>query len=132
MTRIPTEGIATDAAHSTKNGVTEYQGIDLKTGKRLFYRNLGNKTVNIGEFLGVVEAAKFIIENDFQPRVIYTDSVTAITWFRNKKTASKKKCRDLQKAGIFLKALSWDIDTIEVQHWDNKAWGETPADFGNK
>lgn len=132
MARIPTEGIATDAAHSTKNGVTEYQGIDLKTGKRLFYRNLGNKTVNIGEFLGVVEAAKFIIENDFQPRVIYTDSVTAITWFRNKKTASKKKCRDLQKAEIFLKALSWDIDTIEVRYWDNKAWGETPADFGNK
>lgn len=132
MARIPTEGIATDAAHSTKNGVTEYQGIDLKTGKRLFYRNLGNKTVNIGEFLGVVEAAKFIIENDFQPRVIYTDSVTAIAWFRNKKTASKKKCRDLQKAEIFLKALSWDIDTIEVRHWDNKAWGETPADFGNK
>lgn len=132
MARIPAEGIATDAAHSTKNGVTEYQGIDLKTGKRLFYRNLGNKTVNIGEFLGVVEAAKFIIENDFQPRVIYTDSVTAIAWFRNKKTASKKKCRDLQKAEIFLKALSWDIDTIEVRHWDNKAWGETPADFGNK
>lgn len=132
MARIPTEGIATDAAHSTKNGVTEYQGIDLKTGKRLFYKNLGNKTVNIGEFLGVVEAAKFIIENDFQPRVIYTDSVTAIAWFRNKKTASKKKCRDLQKAEIFLKVLSWDIDTIEVRHWDNKAWGETPADFGNK
>lgn len=132
MARIPTEGIATDAAHSTKNGLTEYQGIDLKTGKRLFYRNLGNKTVNIGEFLGVVEAAKFIIENDFQPRVIYTDSVTAIAWFRNKKTASKKKCRDLQKAEIFLKVLSWDIDTIEVRHWDNKAWGETPADFGNK
>ena len=34
--------------------------------------------VNIGEFLGVVEAAKYIIENDYSPRIIYTDSITAI------------------------------------------------------
>lgn len=132
MINIPMEGIATDAAHSSKNRITEFQGIDLKTGKRLFYQNIGNKTVNIGEFLGVVEAAKYIIENDFSPRVIYTDSITALTWFRNKKTASKKKCKDLQKAEIFLKALAWDVDSIEVRHWDNKAWGEIPADFGNK
>lgn len=129
---IPSEGIVTDGAHSLKRGVTEYQGFDIKTGKRLFYRNLGNKTVNIGEFLAVVEAAKYIIENDFQPRVIYTDSQTAISWFLSKRTASKKKCRDLQKAEIFLKALVYDIDTIEVRHWDNAIWGENPADFGNK
>ena len=132
MLKIPIEGIATDAAHSTKNKVTEFQGIDLKTGKRLFYHNMGNKTVNIGEFLAVVEAAKYIIENDFRPRIIYTDSMTAISWFNNKRTASKKKCKDLQKAEIFLKALYWDIETIEVRHWNNKEWGETPADFGNK
>ncbi len=128
----PLTGIATDAAHSTKRGVTEYQGVDLETGERLFYRNLGNQTVNIGEFLAVVEAAKYIIENDFWPRVIYTDSMTAIAWFRAKHTASNKKNRELQKAEIFLKALSADIETIEVVHWDNRKWGETPADFGNK
>ena len=132
MENIPTEGIVTDAAHSTKNKVTEYQGIDLKTGKRLFYRNLGNKTVNIGEFLGVIEAVKYIIENDFQPRVIYTDSLTAITWFNSKKTASKKKCRELQKVEIFLKALSWDVETREVRYWDNQNWYENPADCGRK
>ena len=86
--RRPTEGIATDAAHSTKRLETEYQGINLATGERIFYKNLGNQTVNIGEFLGVVEAAKYIIENNFKPRIIYTDSVTAITWFYNKRTAS--------------------------------------------
>ena len=132
MIEIPVAGIATDAAHSTKNKITEFQGIDLRTGKRIFYQNLGNKTVNIGEFLGVVEAAKYIIENDYSPRIIYTDSITAIAWFQNKKTASKKKCKELQKAEIFLKALAWDVDTIEVRHWNNKEWGETPADFGNK
>lgn len=128
----PTEGIATDAAHSTKHGITEYQGINLATGERIFYRNLGEQTVNIGEFLGVVEAAKYIIENDFQPRIIYTDSMTALTWFRNKSTASNRRNRELQKAEIFLKALSADVDSIEVRHWDNKTWGETPADFNRK
>ena len=70
--RRPTEGIATDAAHSTKNLLTEYQGINLATGEQIFYRNLGNQTVNIGEFLAVVEAVKYIIENDFQPRITPT------------------------------------------------------------
>lgn len=129
---VPTEGIATDAAHSTKNGVTEYQGIDIKTGKRLFYEDLGNQTVNIGEFLAVVGAVKYIIENDFQPRIIYTDSMTAIAWFNNKSTASSKPCKELKKAEIFLKALSYDVETISVRHWDNRLWGETIADFGNK
>lgn len=129
---IPIDGIATDAAHSTKRGVTEFQGINLATGERIFYENLGEQTVNIGEFLAVVRAVKYIIENDFQPRVVYTDSMTALTWFNNKSTASNKRNRELQKAEIFLKALSADVDSVEVRHWNNKAWGETPADFGNK
>ena len=128
----PTEGIAVDAAHSIKNGLTEYQGIDLGTGKQIFYRNLGNQTVNIGEFLGVVEAVKYIIENDFQPRIVYTDSMTAISWFNDKSTASVKRNNELRKAELFLKILAYDVNTIEVRHWDNREWGETPADFGNK
>jgi ribonuclease HI len=128
----PSSGIATDAAHSVKRGVTEYQGINLETGERLFYQDLGDQTVNIGEFLAVVEAVKYIIENDFQPRIIYTDSMTAISWFNNKRTASNKKNKDLQKAEIFLRVFAADVDTIEVVHWNNRTWGETPADFGNK
>ena len=130
--RRPTDGIATDAAHSMKNGKTEYQAINLATRERIFYRNLGNQTTNIGEFLAVVEAVKYIIENDFQPRVIFTDSMTAIAWFKAKKTSSTKPNKDLQRAEMFLRALSADVDTIEVIHWDNKRWGETPADFGRK
>lgn len=128
----PTAGIAVDAAHSSKRDKTEYQGVDLATGARIFYRDLGGQTVNIGEFLAIVEAAKYIIEHNYEPRIIYTDSLTALTWFKNKATASSKINRELKKAEIFLKALSADIDTIEVLHWDNRRWGETPADFGNK
>ncbi len=74
------EGIAVDAAHSMKNRKTEFQGVDLKTGKTLFYTDLGNQTINIGEFLAIVEAVKYIIDNDFQPKVIFSDSTTAISW----------------------------------------------------
>ena len=82
--------------------------------------------------MGVVEAIKYIIENNFQPRIIYTDSKTAIAWFNAKSTASNKKNKDLNKAELFLRILAADVDTIDVRHWDNKRWGETPADFGNK
>lgn len=128
----PTSGIATDAAHSTKNNLTEYQAVDVSTNQRLFYRSIGNQTVNIGEFLAVVQAAKYIIENGYEPRLIWTDSQTAISWWNNKHTASAKKNNELIKAEIFLKCFAADVDTIEVKHWDNRVFGETPADFGRK
>lgn len=128
----PTGGIATDGAHSSKNGLTRFRGIDLKTGAEIFIEHIGNKTVNIGEFLGVVEAVRYIIENDYQPRIIYTDSITAITWFRERKSASRKKSSALLKAEVYLKAMAIEVDRIEVFHWDNDKWGETPADFNEK
>ena len=128
----PSSGIATDAAHATKARVTEYQGIDLNNGEHIFYRDIGHQTVNIGEFLAVVEAAKYIIENDYHPRIIYTDSTTAIYCYRNKRTASNKVNSELQKAEIFLRVFEEDLKDIQVLHWNNAQWGETPADFGRK
>ena len=101
----PTEGIATDAAHSIKQGRTRFRGIDLKTGAEIFHEDLGNQTVNVGEFLGVVAAVKYIIEQDYSPRIIYTDS---------------------------MQAMARMVDTIRVEHWNNNGWGEIPADFGLK
>lgn len=126
------EGIAVDAAHSTKNKKTEFRGIDLKTGKVLFYSDLGNQTINVGEFLAIVEAVKYIIDHDFQPKVIFSDSTTAISWFKNKRTASGKRNPKLMKAEIYLRAIAYWIDEIEVIKWDNTIYGEIPADFGNK
>ncbi len=126
------EGIAVDAAHSTKNRKTEFQGVDLKTGKTLFYSDLGNQTINIGEFLAIVEAVKYIIEYDFQPKVIFSDSTVAISWFKNKRTASGKRNSKLMKAEIYLRVMAYWIDEIKVIKWDNKAFGEIPADFNRK
>lgn len=125
------KGLAVDAAHSMKNKVTEIQGVDLETGEIVFYRNLGNQTINIGEFLALVEGIKYIIANK-KPKIIFSDSVTAISWIRNKSTASKKRNKTVQMAEIYLKIAAYWVDKIEIIHWDNKVWGEIPADFGNK
>lgn len=127
-----TKGIAVDAAHSVKDKRTEIQGIDLKTGKVVFYKDLGNQTINIGEFLAIVEAVKYIIENKYKPMVVFSDSNTAIAWYKNKRTASGKRNKLLQKAEAYLRIAAFWTDNVEIIKWDNKLWGETPADFGNK
>lgn len=106
--------------------------MDISTGEELFSVSLGFQTINIGEFLGVVEAIKYIIANGYSTRTIYTDSTTAIAWFKAKHTASKKRNPALQKAEVFLKAFAAEVETIEVLHWDNREWGEIPADYGEK
>ncbi len=128
----PIRGIATDGAHSTKRRLTRYRAVDIATGDELFCEHIGNQTINIGEFLGVVDAIKYIIATSYTPPIIYTDSITAISWLKAKRTASKRRNRALTKAEVFLKAYATIVDTIEVKHWDNREWGETPADFGEK
>lgn len=128
----PECGIATDGAHSVKNRLTRYRAVDIATDEELFIEHLGNQTINIAEFLGVVDAVKYIIAHNYTPRIIYTDSTTAIAWFLAKRTASKKSYPPLKRAEIFLKAFATEIESIEVRHWDNDSWGETPADFAEK
>lgn len=127
----PATGIATDAAHSSRNKLTSYRGVIISENKEIFKNHIGNKTVNTGEFLGVVEAVKYIIENDFIP-VIYTGSATAITWFNTKKAASGKTYPELEKAEAYLKIMAERVNKIQVLHWNNDLWGEIPADFGHK
>lgn len=132
MKERPKIGIATDGAHSIKERLTRYRAVDLFSEKMIFYAAIGNWTNNIGEFLGIVEAVKYILANPDSPRIIYSDSVTAITWYKDKKTSSSRRCPALLKAEVFLKAMAARIDDIEVIHWDSRRWGKIPADFGNK
>lgn len=128
----PSAGIATDAGHSVKRRKTQYRAIDLQTGKEIFRYDIGYQTVNIGEFLGVVEAIKYIIKNNYDCKIVYTDSQTAIRWIQAKKTNSMKKNFEVLKAEIYLKIMAFEVDKIKVIHWNNKVLGEIPADFGYK
>lgn len=126
------KGIAVDAAHSMKNGKTEYQGVDLETGEIIFYRDLGNQTINIGEFLALVEGIKYVIEHKVDPPRVFSDSVTAISWVKHKATSSNKKNKDIDKAVIYLRTCAIYVGEVEIVKWDNKIWGEIPADFCRK
>lgn len=126
------KGIAVDAAHSMKKSKTEYQGVNLETGEIVFYKDLGNQTINIGEFLALVHGIKYVIENEIDPPIVYSDSTTAISWVKHKAVSSNKKNREMDKAVVYLRTCAKYVDEVEIVKWDNKAWGETPADFGNK
>lgn len=132
MKEKPVVGIATDGAHSAKERLTRFRAVDLSSGMELFSESIGNWTNNIGEFLGIVTAVKYILEHPETPHTIYSDSITGITWYNNRQTASSRTCPALQKAEIFLKVMEARIVDIEVLYWDKHLWGEIPADFGNK
>lgn len=133
MESYPTSGLASDAAHSEKRRVTEYQIVDVETGERIKYENMGYQTVNIGEYVGLVEAIKHVMFNIKKPTVVYTDSATAIAWYEKKYTASNKSSSELFKAEMYIASNSELINNlVTVRYWNTRIWGEIPADFGNK
>ncbi|WP_339650416.1 ribonuclease H family protein [uncultured Maribacter sp.] len=129
--------ISVDAASSGNPGVMEYQGVDTKTGKKLFRQGpFPQGTNNIGEFLAIVHGLAFLKERN-SDRIIYTDSRTAMSWVRKKncntKLAESAKNKDLFE--LIRRAVDWlkkNQYTTVIVKWETKAWGEIPADFGRK
>ncbi|MFO7922681.1 MAG: ribonuclease H, partial [Bacteroidales bacterium] len=71
------------------------------------------------------------------PLPIYTDSMTALAWIRNKKAkttlkeepANEKLFDYIDRAEKWLKNNTWNNKILK---WDTENWGEIPADFGRK
>ena len=134
--RIVWDSIAVDAACSGNPGKTEYQGVDTKTGARIFYKNLNLGTNNIGEFLALVHALAYFDQRKLSTP-IYTDSRTAMAWVRNKKVKTTlKRNRSTEelyqligRAEQWLKTHTWNNPILK---WETEKWGEIPADFGRK
>ena len=129
--------IAVDAASSGNPGKMEYRGVDTKTKKQLFIQGpFEEATNNIGEFLAIVHGLAFLQQNNSE-RIIYTDSITAISWVRKKACNSKLARNDKNKPVFELvdRAIKWLNDNnykTTIVKWETKAWGEIPADFGRK
>ena len=130
--------IAVDAACSRNPGPVEYQGVDITTGTRLFHVGpLADGTNNIGEFLAIVHALAWLDKINRPDIAIYSDSLTAQTWVRNKKakttitpTVENEKIRQL-----ITRAEAWlatHTPKNPIYKWDTDNWGEIPADFGRK
>ena len=129
--------IAVDAASSGNPGVMEYQGVDTRSGKKLFAQGpFSEGTNNIGEFLAIVHGLAFLKKRD-STRVIYSDSRTAIGWVKKKKcnTRLKESEKNSELFDLIRRAEKWlqeNSYNTPVVKWETRAWGEIPADFGRK
>jgi ribonuclease HI len=131
------ESIAVDAACSGNPGAMEYQGVDTRTGERIFHQGpFQDATNNVGEFLALVHAIALLKQTN-DPRPVYSDSRTAMAWVRNKKvkTELQPTSRNALVFEMIERALKWLLNndySTEIMKWHTEAWGEIPADFGRK
>ena len=135
--------IAVDAACAGNPGKMEYQGVFVDFGTQppmtanLFKSPVfPNGTNNIGEFLALVHALALQKKNGWH-YPIYSDSVNAQLWIRQKKC--KTKLQPNTKNGhlfeLVARAEKWlNENAIEVPilKWKTEIWGEIPADYGRK
>lgn len=129
--------LAVDASCSGNPGVMEFRGVIADTGTEVFHRGpFPQGTNNIGEFLALVLGLAYLKQNNL-PWNIYTDSVTALAWLRQRKCKTKLP-RTPQNEPLFqmvAKAEAWlraNTYTTRIYKWDTEKWGEIPADFGRK
>tara|TARA_B100001769_G_scaffold95006_1_gene73221 strand:- start:156 stop:764 length:609 start_codon:yes stop_codon:yes gene_type:complete len=131
------DSISVDAASSGNPGKMEYRGVDTKTKKVLFKMGpFNNATNNIGEFLALVHGVA-MMEKESDKKIIYSDSITAISWVRKKKcqTKLKKNKENEEVFDLIARAILWlkkNNYSIIIKKWETKLWGEIPADFGRK
>ncbi|MDR0941800.1 MAG: viroplasmin family protein [Bacteroidales bacterium] len=131
------ESIAVDAACSGNPGDMEYRGVYVRNNQELFRVGpYAQGTNNIGEFLAIVHGLAFLKQrNSNLP--IYTDSMTALSWIRNKKCNSKlvRTPINAQIFELIARAEHWlatNTYTTKIIKWETAQWGEIPADFGRK
>lgn len=130
------DALAVDAACSGNPGVMEYQGIYIPTRTRVFHYRAEKGTNNIGEFLAIVHGLSYLKKHRLN-QIIYSDSVNAISWVRQKQCKSKLP-EDASTAELWdyiHRAENWlrtNSYTTEIRKWDTDHWGEIPADFGRK
>ena len=135
--------IAVDAACAGNPGKMEYQGVFADFGTQppttanLFKSPVfPNATNNIGEFLAIVHALALEKKNGWK-YPIYSDSVNAQIWIRQKKCTTKLQ-RNAKNDYLFQlveRAENWlNNNAIEVPvlKWKTEIWGEIPADYGRK
>ncbi|MDD3036328.1 ribonuclease H family protein [Bacteroides sp.] len=128
--------LAVDAACSGNPGPMEYRGVHIASCQEVFHFGPMKGTNNIGEFLAIVHGLALLKQKGFD-MPIYSDSVNAISWVRQKKCKTKLP-RTAETEQLFLlieRAEKWlkkNTYSTRILKWETKEWGEIPADFGRK
>lgn len=128
--------LSVDAACGGNPGIMEYQGVRTYDKERIFHKKFPLGTNNIGEFLALVHGLSYLKKHNL-PQPIYSDSVNAISWVKQKKCKTKLE-RNPQTEELFQyieRAENWlktNTYTTQIIKWDTEHWGEIPADFNRK
>jgi len=134
---VPTHGLCVDAAYSKNTHILEYRGIIIPEKKVIFHQGpYYDATNNIGEFLAIVHALALCKKHNWNFD-IYSDSITAIAWVRNKKANTKltPTPRNTIVFELITRAEKWLLENTfnnSIYKWETTKWGEIPADFGRK
>ncbi len=128
--------LAVDAACSGNPGAMEYRGVHVASRQQIFHFGPVYGTNNIGEFLAIVHALALMKQKGFE-MPIYSDSVNAINWVKQKKCKTKltREPRTEELFQMIERAEKWlqnNSFRVPVIKWETKLWGEIPADFGRK
>ncbi len=132
------ESISVDAACSGNPGPMEYRGVLSNSKTQIFHQGpFADGTNNVGEFLALVHALALLDKMNKHQMPIYSDSMTAIAWVRNKraKTLLKRTEKNEVIFDLIARAETW-LATHEIKNpilkWNTQDWLEIPADFGRK
>lgn len=131
------DGICVDASCIENPGSMEYRGVDITTGKVIFEMKYEEATNNIGEFLAIVHALALYKRDGKELKIVYSDSLNAISWVKQKKCKTKLEKNEknmvvfehIQRAIVWLNNNEYDAKVLK---WNTAAWGEIPADYGRK
>lgn len=129
--------LSVDAAWNTVTKKMEYQGVYTATKELIFHKGpFQGATNNIGEFLALVHGLA-LLKKQGSAIPIYTDSVTAMAWVRQKKHKSiiLPTQENEEIFNLLQRAELWLINneyTTKIIKWNTPIWGEIPADFGRK
>ena len=129
----PQSGIAVDAS-CRQYSIIEYRGFDLASKSFIFASNvITDATNNIGEYLAIVHALAYANNKNIQT-TIYSDSMTALAWIRNKRCNTKKIITNNILENLIQRANKWIQSNSFPKpiFWSNKLWGEIPADYNRK
>lgn len=136
-TSIVQDSLSVDAACSGNPGRMEYRGVYTATGEEIFHSPIFEEgTNNIGEFLALVHGLA-LLKKQKSDLPIYSDSVNAIKWIRDKKCKTKLEPTEKNQYLFELidRAENWlknNPYNTQILKWNTKEWGEIPADFGRK
>ena len=131
-----TRGSGKAFASSPYAYIKRYRGVHVASRQEIFHFGPMYGTNNIGEFLAIVHGLALLKQKGFD-MPIYSDSVNAINWIKQKKCKTKLP-RDAKTEELFHlieRAEKWlreNTYTTRILKWETKQWGEIPADFGRK